>query len=627
MVVGSEKDLFGMEVFMALQKKMGGAFCFISVGYRLAPEAKWPAALDDTIAVYDALMSPESEVAKLLGGVPDRVALNGNSAGALLAGHAAVRLSSEGKPLAFLALWYPMVDPLMKTPGYKNFGHLGLSPENWIKWCWRVLLTDDLTGKTAPTAQQLHDISLLNANYSKLKGLNTMVITGSKDAMTDDQKALAKTLHDNGLAVVRIDAIGMHNIAHRGDEDVMKKMVAFYQKSMSSYSAPPVPQSLALAKKSDQDCFTPATVDMSDPHAKETFIDSLRSTGFAVLKNHGIAPSLINQVYDEWRAFLSTQEKAYNAFINSAEFTAYKAKAQTILDDASLDKDQKRAKLDEIRPVYPGKYVRGSVEYPDHAPTWKNCGFFPSPMAETAQFGKVPDLKQYFHFFQWGQFPEPGEKHIDPQTGKEMQVTEAMHNLFEKMFVLGDNLLKWLDTAVPEATLAKLKAQNKTSLSETLSKNDTMFRILRYPSEEEVRATTHMDPGPDAMRAAAHTDINYITILPAGSTGGLQVQPKNPDTGERSADWHDVPHADGSIIVNIGDMLEEMTDGAFQSTPHRVLRFPPGERNDKLDRMSCPLFMHADPATSPYSANFKSAGEHLGNRLAALARNTPVGIL
>lgn len=376
-----------------------------------------------------------------------------------------------------------------------------------------------------------------------------------------------------------------------------------------------------------EDPFAPATVDMTEADAKEQFVASLRRTGFAVLKNHGIAPELINQVYAEWRAFLSSQEKAYNEFFTSEAFVAYRAEAEKVLQDESLDKQQKADKLAEIRPAYPGKYLTGSVEVPEFSPTWRFCGFWPSPMAETAQFGKVPDLKQYYHFYQWGQYPDPSEKHIDPQDGKESQVTDSMKDLFEGMYDLGTRLLVWLDTAVPEATLEKLKAQNKTSLSETLSKNHTLFRILRYPSEKEVMATTHIEPGPDSMRAAAHTDINYITILPAGSCGGLQVQPKDPVTGERAAEWHDVPHADGSIIVNIGDMLEEMTDGAFQSTPHRVLRFPPGERNDELDRMSCPLFMHAAPSTSPYSSRFESAGAHLAERLAELERKTPVSIL
>jgi isopenicillin N synthase-like dioxygenase len=102
-----------------------------------------------------------------------------------------------------------------------------------------------------------------------------------------------------------------------------------------------------------------------------------------------------------------------------------------------------------------------------------------------------------------------------------------------------------------------------------------LFRIFRYPS----RSGPATD---DSWGVGEHTDYGLVTILAHDGTPGLQVR-------ATKGGWLDVPAVDGTFVVNLGDMLERMTGGAYRSTPHRVRHAGgPG------DRLSFPFFF--DPA-------------------------------
>jgi isopenicillin N synthase-like dioxygenase len=104
----------------------------------------------------------------------------------------------------------------------------------------------------------------------------------------------------------------------------------------------------------------------------------------------------------------------------------------------------------------------------------------------------------------------------------------------------------------------------------------TLLRVLHYPP------LTGDEPA-GALRAAAHGDINLLTLLPAATEPGLQVL--GQDGG-----WHDV-HCDFNfLIVNIGDMLAEASGQYYPSTVHRVLN-PMGAAR-AMPRISLPLFLH-----------------------------------
>ena len=108
-------------------------------------------------------------------------------------------------------------------------------------------------------------------------------------------------------------------------------------------------------------------------------------------------------------------------------------------------------------------------------------------------------------------------------------------------------------------------------------------------------------------RSAAHEDINLITLLPAATMPGLEVQ-------DTKGNWHEVSCDPGSVVVNIADMLELCTQGYYKSTSHRVVN-PRGEAR-KTSRYSMPLFLH--PHEDVCLSKTKTAVEYLTERLKAI---------
>jgi isopenicillin N synthase-like dioxygenase len=101
-------------------------------------------------------------------------------------------------------------------------------------------------------------------------------------------------------------------------------------------------------------------------------------------------------------------------------------------------------------------------------------------------------------------------------------------------------------------------------------------RVIDYPEQTSA-------PLPGQLRAGAHTDYGFITILRSeAADGGLQVR-------TRAGAWIDAPAVDGGFVVNIGDALMRWTNDAWVSTPHRVAtpRSGPGSR-----RQSIPFFLN-----------------------------------
>lgn len=109
----------------------------------------------------------------------------------------------------------------------------------------------------------------------------------------------------------------------------------------------------------------------------------------------------------------------------------------------------------------------------------------------------------------------------------------------------------------------------------------SILRPLHYfPIEDE----TILEEG--AVRAAAHGDINLITLLMGASAEGLEVK-------RRDGEWIPITAVKDCLVVNVGDMLQRYTNGRLTSTVHRVVN-PPLEKM-KTSRYSVPFFMHANP--------------------------------
>ena len=113
----------------------------------------------------------------------------------------------------------------------------------------------------------------------------------------------------------------------------------------------------------------------------------------------------------------------------------------------------------------------------------------------------------------------------------------------------------------------------------TVDDGNSVMRLLRYPPLEGAEAE-------GAIRAAAHGDINTITLLLGAEEAGLELLTKQ-------GEWLPVQPPEGALAVNIGDMLDRLTNGRLRSTTHRVVN-PQGEAAYRA-RYSMPFFLHFRP--------------------------------
>lgn len=210
-------------------------------------------------------------------------------------------------------------------------------------------------------------------------------------------------------------------------------------------------------------------------------------------------------------------------------------------------------------------------------------GYFPPDISETAKGASTKDIKEYFHFYHpWGCCPE--------ELRDELLEYRAQANR------LAAELLDWVEQHTP----AEVSVNFAEPLSGMIRESDqTLLRILHYPPLQG-------DEPAGAVRAAAHEDINLLTILPAANEPGLQVLGKD-------GRWLDVPCDFGYLIINTGDMLQEASGGHFPSTTHRVIN-PANQEN--RSRISLPLFLHPRPEVV-LSPRY-TAGTYLEERLREL---------
>ena len=205
----------------------------------------------------------------------------------------------------------------------------------------------------------------------------------------------------------------------------------------------------------------------------------------------------------------------------------------------------------------------------------ESAGYF-GYKSENAKGSANKDLKEFFHAYQNKTLPNITEKET-----REFQ---------EKLIKMGSTLLRWLDQ----------ESEGHISFSEPLENmidgsDMNLLRIIHYPPLPD-----NVEPG--EVRAAAHEDINLITLLVTGTEPGLQAKDVN-------GNWHDVPCKPGYITVNSGDMLSMASKGHYPSTPHRVVN-PPKQEN--RSRYSMPLFVHPRPDVL---LDKLTAGEFLDERL------------
>lgn len=216
--------------------------------------------------------------------------------------------------------------------------------------------------------------------------------------------------------------------------------------------------------------------------------------------------------------------------------------------------------------------------------TEKFDGFFSTAISETAKGYQIKDIKEFYHVYPWGRIPETLK-------------TNALR-YYKEASALAATLLAWVERCTPP-DIAQHYTQPLSSM--IAGSEQTLLRVLHYPP-------LHGTEPEGSVRAAAHSDINLLTVLPAANAPGLQVQLKN-------GAWLDVPCDFGMLIINIGDMLQEASRGYFPSTLHRVLN-PAFDAEHNVSRVSLPLFLHPKPEVVLSSRH--TAQSYLDERLREL---------
>ncbi|MGA9324614.1 MAG: 2-oxoglutarate and iron-dependent oxygenase domain-containing protein, partial [Salegentibacter sp.] len=187
---------------------------------------------------------------------------------------------------------------------------------------------------------------------------------------------------------------------------------------------------------------------------------------------------------------------------------------------------------------------------------------------EHAKGKKEGDLKEFWHF---GQEPSK-DADLTEEYPENVQVKELKD--FNHVGMESYRMLEKTGIYVLRA-LALYIGLDEHYFDHWASNGNSILRPIHYPPiTEEPKG---------AVRAGAHGDINLITLLMGASTGGLQVLRKD-------GEWIDAIPQEDELVINVGDMLERLTNNKLRSTIHRVIN-PPREEWSK-PRFSIPFFMH-----------------------------------
>jgi isopenicillin N synthase-like dioxygenase len=186
---------------------------------------------------------------------------------------------------------------------------------------------------------------------------------------------------------------------------------------------------------------------------------------------------------------------------------------------------------------------------------------------ETAKGAAVHDLKEFWHV---GREPPPPGGLASPNVWPDEipGFRAELGWLYGALDVLGGKLLQAI--AVPLGL-------PRGWFGDKVDHGDSILRLLYYPPADF--------DGPH-IRAAAHEDINVITLLLGAEEAGLELK-------DRDGRWLPAAPPPGALVCNIGDMLRRLTNNRLPSTSHRVVNPPPERRG--VARYSTPFFLHFNP--------------------------------
>jgi len=187
---------------------------------------------------------------------------------------------------------------------------------------------------------------------------------------------------------------------------------------------------------------------------------------------------------------------------------------------------------------------------------------------ESAKGSDVPDLKE---FWQQGQYLEDGvevnDNYPDNISVEEIQeFNDVLYRAYRQFEKAGGALLQ---------AIATYLGLDKDYFTDKISFGNSILRCIHYPPIKNEPKS--------AVRAEQHEDINLITLLVGASAEGLQLLTKQDE-------WMPINAGPGQIVVNVGDMLQRLTNNKLRSTTHRVVN-PPREMWG-TSRFSIPFFLH-----------------------------------
>jgi isopenicillin N synthase-like dioxygenase len=187
---------------------------------------------------------------------------------------------------------------------------------------------------------------------------------------------------------------------------------------------------------------------------------------------------------------------------------------------------------------------------------------------ETAKGATAFDLKEFWHVGRELAHGHPFRDHM-PDNVWPAEVA-GFRETFEDLFATFDRTgLKILKA------IARFLKIDEDYFIDTVRDGNSVMRLLHYPPIQG-------EPGSN-VRAGAHEDINTITLLLGAEEAGLELLTKD-------GRWIPVSPKPGELVVNIGDMLQRLTNGQLRSTTHRVVNPPPERRG--FSRYSMPYFLH-----------------------------------
>lgn len=245
--------------------------------------------------------------------------------------------------------------------------------------------------------------------------------------------------------------------------------------------------------------------------------DSFKTFGFAMVKDFGIDPALIDRAYQLTGQFFALPE---------AEKRAY--------------------------------YIEGIAGARGYTPFG----------TEIAKGAKAHDLKEFWHV---GRDLAPGnplEDSMPPNIWPDRP--EGFRETFTQLYAEFDRV-----GGIILSRIAVYLGLDEHWFDPAIFEGNSVMRLLHYPPLDQVEG--------EAIRAGAHGDINLITLLLGAEEAGLELLGKD-------GNWISASPPKGALVINVGDMLERLTNHLLPSTIHRVRN--PDAARARFSRYSMPFFLH-----------------------------------